>query len=72
MLQGILATRQVAAAAATGAASSVPYAEAARNRLALKQQLKEAVQGIDRGIFGVQVTMNFVSSTVCVSKLATQ
>jgi type III secretory pathway lipoprotein EscJ len=33
----------------------VPYAEAARNRLALKHQLKEAVQGIDRGIFGVQV-----------------
>ncbi|KAF6256783.1 hypothetical protein COO60DRAFT_79493 [Scenedesmus sp. NREL 46B-D3] len=50
------AARHVAAAAAAqqGAASSVPYAEAARNRLVLKQQLREAVQGIDRGIFGVQ------------------
>ncbi|WIA18878.1 hypothetical protein OEZ85_003551 [Tetradesmus obliquus] len=47
--------RQVAAAAAGATSSStVPYAEAARQRLALKQQLREAVQGIDRGIFGVQ------------------
>jgi hypothetical protein len=65
-LQGTSARRQVAAAAATGAASTVPYAEAARNRLALKQQLKEAVQGIDRGIFGVQVRTTLIACSVFV------
>eukprot|EP00882_Tetradesmus_deserticola_P009697 GHRQ01010239.1.p1 GENE.GHRQ01010239.1~~GHRQ01010239.1.p1 ORF type:complete len:243 (+),score=140.18 GHRQ01010239.1:95-730(+) len=32
----------------------MPHAEAAQSRLVLKQQLRDAVQGIDRGIFGVQ------------------